>query len=129
MLETKDRDKAYQAAESVKRNFYRNLAKLCNLADVEYKGAHAFRHSNAHYCIKNARTPEQLKAISQNLMHKSTKITDEIYSRMNAGDTNEIITKLGVNEPSPVSESRPAIPFAEILASMTFEEKKKLLGL
>ena len=48
---------------------------------------------------------------------------------MTADDTNEIITNLGVNTHLPNSAIIPAISPADILASMTFEEKKKLLGL
>ncbi len=67
------------------------------LADIEYKGAHAFRHGHAHFGLQNVKNPEQMKAVSQNLMHKSAAITDELYSGMNAGDTNLIITNLGLN--------------------------------
>ena len=93
--ESRDREKAYKSSQNIKSGFYRTLEKLCMLADIEYKGAHAFRHGHAHFGLKNAKNPEQMKAVSQNLMHKSTVITDELYSRMNAGDTNEIITTLG----------------------------------
>ena len=125
--ETKDRDKAFQNIGSMTRQFYKDQKKLCILADVDYKGAHAFRHGHAHFGLSNAKTPQDMKAVSQNLMHKSTAITDEIYSRMTAADTNKVITQLGTNTSQNVNPL--GLTPADILASMSFEEKMKLLGL
>ena len=108
--ESRDREKAYKSSQNIKSGFYRTLEKLCMLADIEYKGAHAFRLGHAHFGLKNAKNPEQMKAVSQNLMHKSTAITDELYSRMNAGDTNEIITTLGFDTSSQKTVSAETIP-------------------
>lgn len=108
--ESKDREEACHDAEKVKRGFYRYLEKLCALADVDYKGAHAFRHGHAHFGLRHAKNPEQMKAVSLNLMHKSTAITDELYSRMNAGDTNQIITTLGLDTSMHTTETAEAIP-------------------
>ena len=48
---------------------------------------------------------------------------------MNAGDINTIITNLDVKAAPPQAAScKPGITAADILASMTFEEKMKLLG-
>ena len=51
-----------------------------------------------------------MKAVSLNLMHKSTAITDELYSRMNAGDTNQIITTLGLDTSMRTAEPGEIIP-------------------
>ena len=46
----------------------------------------------------------------QNLMYKSTAITYELYSGMNAGNTNEIITTLGFDTSSQKSVPAETIP-------------------
>ena len=79
-------------------------------ADIEYKGVQAFRHGHAHFGLQNAKNPEQMKAVSQNLMHKLTAITDELYLRMNAGDTNKIITTLGLDITSKKTAAAVTIP-------------------
>ena len=38
-------------------------------ADIEYKGVQAFGHGHAHFGLQNAKNPEQMKAVSQNLIH------------------------------------------------------------
>lgn len=74
--------------------FRDHLIKLCQIAGVKYLSAHKFRHGNAVYSLKKAKTVAQLKAISQNLMHSNTGITDGIYGRLVNDDVENIITGL-----------------------------------
>ncbi len=131
-----DRDKAYQDIQNSRATFYRDLKKLCLLVDIDYKNPHAFRHGHVHFGIKNAKTAEQVKAISQNVMHETTAITDKVYSRMEGDNVNSIITNLGVQTPSePRDELRKnsetnvpeGITVKDLLSSMTTEEKEKIL--
>ena len=122
--ETKDREKAfdytYKNAES---SFRKNLNKLCTLADVDYKHPHAFRHGHVHYGLEQAKTAEQVKAVSQNVMHNSTAITDKIYSRMTGDNINSIITSMGTNEKPKTNN----ISASDLIQSMSQEEKMQLL--
>lgn len=80
---------------SLRKNFREELAVLCERAGMRYMSPHKFRHGNAVYGLKKARTPAQMKAISQNLMHSNTGITDGIYGRLVNDDVRDIITGLG----------------------------------
>lgn len=127
--EIEDRDEAYTHLQCIKTAFYRVLRKLCILADVDYKNPHAFRHGHTLYGLQHATTAEQAKAVSLNLMHGTTAITDKIYSQMGGNDINNIITSLG----APTEQHRPdtsagnGLTAKEILSALSPEEKKKLL--
>lgn len=65
------------------------------MAGVTYQSPHKLRHGHVVYGIKNARSLEELKAISQNVMHSSVVITDKIYGNLVGNDVAEIIARLG----------------------------------
>lgn len=125
-----DRDEAYAFLQNSKRGFYRNLQELCVLSDVDYKNPHAFRHGHTLYGLQHATTAEQAKAVSLNLMHGSTAITDKIYSQMGGNDINNIITTLGTSaedRKKPERNNGNGLTAKEILSALSAEEKKKLL--
>jgi integrase len=76
-----------------------NIKALCGLAGVEYKSPHKFRHGHAVYGVKHARNMEELKAVSQNLMHSSISITDGLYGNLNNDDVQTAIAGLGDDQP------------------------------
>lgn len=65
---------------------------------LPYHSPHKFRHGHAVYAIKNARTISSLKAISQNLMHSSLKITDGVYGVLDDLDVAREIQSLGTQK-------------------------------
>ena len=67
------------------------------LTGLTYKSAHKFRHSHALYGLLDAHTPADFKAVSMNLMHSSTRITDETYAFLAEGDVWEHILHLASN--------------------------------
>jgi integrase len=67
---------------------------------LPYHSPHKFRHGHAVYAIKNARTIAALKAVSQNLMHSSLKVTDGVYGILSDLDVQSEIRGLG----SPVAD-------------------------
>jgi integrase len=83
-----------------KLGFGDDLKVLCNLAGVEYKSAHKFRHGHAVYALKNCKTMEQFKSVSQNLMHANVGITDGIYGNLVEDDVHKTIMGLGGNKPA-----------------------------
>ncbi len=76
-------------------NVRRYLRALCQRAGVKYLSPHRLRHCHTVYAWEKAKTMAELKAISQNLMHKSFKTTDEIYSRLVDDDVASHIANLG----------------------------------
>jgi integrase len=75
----------------------KRLRWLMTSAGVAYKSAHKFRHGHALYGLLHARTPADFKALSMNLMHSSTRITDETYAFLAEGDVREHILHLAAN--------------------------------
>ncbi len=80
----------------------KRLKRLYALAGLPYRSAHKFRHGHAIYGLLHARTPADVKAISLNLMHSSTRITDEVYSFLSDGEVRQHILGLTNN---PVASS------------------------
>lgn len=64
----------------------RGLRRLCALAGVPYLSMHKLRHGHAVYALSGAATVADLKAVSQNLMHGSLTITDQIYGVLGGDD-------------------------------------------
>ena len=62
---------------------------------LPYHSPHKFRHGHAVFGIKNAKTISALKAISQNLMHSSLKVTDSVYGVLSDLDVQTEISSLG----------------------------------
>lgn len=75
-------------------DFIDDLKQLCQAAGVEYKSPHKFRHGHAVYALKRAKNLEQLKAISQNLMHSTVGITDGIYGNLVNDNVHDVIASL-----------------------------------
>jgi len=75
----------------------KRLELLMTLAGLTYKSAHKYRHGHAVYGLLHARTPADFKALSMNLMHSSTRITDETYAFLSEGEVREHILRLAGN--------------------------------
>jgi integrase len=83
-----------QPGENCNQLFDRRLRKLFMKAGLPYKSTHKFRHGHALYGLSNARSMNDFKAISENLMHSSTCITDKIYCRQNKDERRAIMKSL-----------------------------------
>jgi integrase len=71
-----------------------DLHIICQLAGIPYLSPHKLRHGHTVYALKKAKNVAQLKAISQNIMHKSLVTTDQIYGRLINDDVQDIISSL-----------------------------------
>lgn len=60
----------------------KNLLDWMAKVGLPYHSPHKFRHGHVHYGQAHSRTQEDYKAISQNVMHSTTGITDQFYSNM-----------------------------------------------
>lgn len=70
------------------------LTRICAKARVKYKSPHKLRHGHVVYGVKLARNLEELKAISQNVMHANVEITDRVYSQLAGDDVRRVISTL-----------------------------------
>lgn len=69
----------------------RDVKTICELAGVPYLSPHKLRHGHAVYALKKAKDMVTFKAVSQNLMHKSAVITDQVYGNLIHNDVKNII--------------------------------------
>lgn len=72
-----------------------DLRELCERADLPYLSPHKFRHGHVMWARRHARDMDDLKAISQNVMHSSVTITDGVYGNFDGADVKNIIARLG----------------------------------
>lgn len=87
-----------EVGENRKSIFTKNLKKWLDKNGLPYHSPHKFRHGFTHYCLSQAKTIEDYKAISMNLMHSSMEITDQYYSNLNDETVKERIGRLGKNK-------------------------------
>lgn len=78
-----------------------DIRSLCFHAGVPYLSPHKFRHGHIVYAMRQARNMEELKAISQNVMHSSVTITDAVYGNLITNDVQDIIANLGTKKQDP----------------------------
>ena len=80
----------------------KDLKEWLNRVSLTYHSPHKFRNGNAVYSVKELRTIDELKAVSQNLMHANLKVNDGVYyGVLSDNDVKERINNLGETIPSP----------------------------
>lgn len=72
-----------------------DLHVICELAGVDYKSFHKLRHGHIVHARSLARNMEEVKAISQNVMHANSIITDQVYSALKTNQVQNVILNLG----------------------------------
>ena len=60
----------------------KNLKEWLEKVGLPYHSPHKFRHGHVHYGQAHSKTQEDYKAVSQNVMHSTTGITDQFYSNI-----------------------------------------------
>lgn len=70
------------------------IQRLCEMANLNYRSSHKFRHGHVVYGLKLVKDMAGLKAISQNVMHSSIGITDGVYGSFCFDDVHKIITSI-----------------------------------
>lgn len=71
-----------------------DIRLICKKAGIPYLSPHKLRHGHTVYALKRAQNVAQLKAVSQNIMHKSLVTTDQIYGNLVNDDVQDIIAAL-----------------------------------
>ena len=79
------------------------------MAGVSYKSPHKARYGHIHLGMSKARTAEERKAISENAMHGSLAVTDEVYARMNSDHANKILASFDFDDNPSGKRSDPEI--------------------
>jgi integrase len=77
------------------KNLRDDLTLLCERAGIPYLSPHKFRHGHVVYARQFARTLEEMKAISQNVMHANMIVTDGIYGELVNNTVKNTIARLG----------------------------------
>ncbi|MDD4052450.1 MAG: site-specific integrase [candidate division Zixibacteria bacterium] len=82
------------------------LKSRAKAAGLEYYHPHTFRHATAHLAIRGCNSPEEMKAISQNLGHEQVMTTLMTYGNLDSHRVEELI---GMLDFSPESRDRAAV--------------------
>lgn len=85
---------------------------ICDRAGIEYKSPHKLRHGHIVYARGLARNMEEVKAISQNVMHANAIITDQVYSALTSNQVQNVILNLGA---SPELDKEELLRLIELL--------------
>ncbi len=104
-----------------------DLRPFCELVGVPVLSAHKLRHGHGVYGVRNAQTVEEMKVISQNLMHANLGITDGIYGELPEENVKRVIAKFGPKasqKQEDIQTSGPDLPPEVIqLARLLMEQK------
>lgn len=91
-----------------------DLRIICQKAGVEYKSPHKLRHGHIVYARNLAHDMEQVKAISQNVMHSTVLTTDQVYGSLTDNQVQSVISSLGQTR-SPGSREELILQLIEML--------------
>jgi len=94
-MKLKATSKAYEGRNNV---IERDVRIICARAGVPYQSPHKLRHGHVVHALKQAHNMAELKAISQNIMHASVVITDQVYGKLVNNNVRDVISNLGVQK-------------------------------
>ena len=83
---------------------------------LPYHSPHKFRHCHVHYGQAHSKTQEDYKAVSQNVMHSTTGITDQFYSNIDDEEKKIRIDSMFEGEEKTENQSKEYEEFLEFLA-------------
>ena len=93
------------------------------LLGKHHHSPHKFRHRHVHYGLSHAKTIEDYKVISINVMHSSMEITDHFYSVLNDNQVKERISSLIPVTRSSIIENKDEL-FKEFEAYLEWKTKR-----
>ncbi len=74
------------------------LKDRCTDAGTPYFEPHSFRHAHVNLALKTCRTPEELKALSQNIGHEQVTTTLRSYGTLDDDRVEQIISGLDFSQ-------------------------------
>ena len=89
--------------------FDTDLHEFCRAAGLPVLSAHKLRHAHGVYGVRHAKTVEELKSVSQNMMHANVGITDGLYGELPEGNVKQVIATFG-NTPTIPPENTQKLP-------------------
>ena len=89
----------------------KNIKAFIETSGLQYDSPHKFRHGHIHYGVARAKTIEDFKAVSMNVLHSSMEITDQFYSNLNEEELQKRISQL--DEMPQKNESQDALRLFE----------------
>lgn len=101
----------------------KELAKQFANANLEYHTPHTIRHSLTHLFMGFDLTPEQLKAVSQNLSHKNLATTVNNYYQVHEFKQDQIIEELDIEHLKKMKKLKNNPKYKYIMSQMTDEEQ------
>lgn len=107
------------------------IKDLCRRAGIKYLSPHKLRHGHVVYGLKKAKDIEEMKAVSQNVMHSSLQITDAIYGQFSSGDVKRVISAIGSGKAGEVAREAPDMqPLISLFSALLKDnpEAMKLLA-
>lgn len=94
----------------------RDLVEWLKKVGLPYHSPHKFRHGHVHYGQAHSKTQEDYKAVSQNVMHSTTGITDQFYSNLDDEEKRDRIDSMFGDKKNPLNLSDEYREFLEFLA-------------
>lgn len=88
----------YEVSPRRSQKFAQGCKLICDKAGIKYRSPHKLRNGHVVFGLKMAKTMDELKAISQNVMHESIEITEKIYAELSGGDVKRVIGKFKPND-------------------------------
>ncbi|RKX17454.1 MAG: site-specific integrase [Candidatus Zixiibacteriota bacterium] len=91
-------------------NSIRNILKLRTTnAGLPYFNPHSFRHAACQLALKLCRTPEELKALSQNFGHESVTTTLKSYGTLDDSRVSDVINNIDFSKKKNVDSKQISI--------------------
>jgi len=100
----------------------KELARQFKNANLEYHTPHTIRHSLTNLFMGFDLTPEQLKAFSQNLSHKSLATTLNTYYQVHEFRQDQIIEELDIEHLKKIKKLKNNPKYKFIMSQITNEE-------
>lgn len=109
----------------------KRMRLLCQRAGVPYLSPHKCRHGHAVYARQHAKDMTDLMAISRNLGHSHTGVTEVMYARTTDAETKAAIMRLGqATSPTENNSSQVLAPLIgvsnERIAELLLESARRL---
>lgn len=102
-----------------------DLREFCVRLGIPILSAHKLRHAHGVYGVRNARNIEELKAVSQNMMHANIGITDGIYGILPEENVQRVIGGLSKEQPAQAEKQIPpeVLELAKVIIAKAKEKK------
>lgn len=103
----------------------KNLRAWMKKVNLPYHSPHKFRHGHVHFGQAHSTTQEEYKALSQNVMHATTGITDQFYSNIDDEQKRDCIDSMFGVKNSPKMTNEEYQDYLDYLDYKAWKKAKK----